>query len=363
MQYYQDDAGNIFYYAADGQPVYYNQTTGEYTTTPPSTTTAASTLPPTTSTASSTDDVSTLQQKVAEYERYIATLQSSLVSSNASPLPAISSLSSELDLSRTDNERLQAQLRQLQGRLEQQSKSMSELMEDNATLVHEYEEVCVQLQSAEQDKQETWLRQRDEDTALTAREDGRRVSGGDSEVMQQVADNSARVQRELVEGMQLTDTIRSQWQRVLQLIQHAHEQSVASSKSDASTSDTAVVRVNGMDGGKADWLTVLQQAEALSSLLSQKSDHDHQVRTALMQQRTTRRSASRCCRVCLSLSSSLFFAVSCVPAVHAPRSHSTAARPAVSRTVAFPFQHFRYLTTTVDAGLLLIAFFDYLFVC
>ena len=237
VQYYQDDAGNIFYYDADGQPVYYNQATGEYTTTPPSAhaAAAAATLPYTatpqhSTSLTTTDDVSTLQHKIAEYERYIATLQSSLVSSSASPLPALSQLSSELDLSRTDVERLQAQLRQLQSRLESQSAAMSELMEDNATLVHEYEEVCEQLQSAEEQKRLGWLRQQDDDTALATRADGLGgVAGGGQcehgDVLQQVSDNSARVQRELIEGMQLTDTIRSQWQHVLTLIQRAHQHS------------------------------------------------------------------------------------------------------------------------------------------
>ena len=286
VQYYQDDAGNIFYYAADGQPVYYNQVTGEYSTTPPSMTAATSSLssssvPPVTSTTASSADVSTLQQKVAEYESYIATLQSSLVSSSASPLPALSSLSAELDHSRTDHERLQGQLRQLQSRLESQSKAMSELMEDNATLVHEYEEVCEQLQGAEQERRQGWIKQRDENTELAAREEGLRAAGGalseHSDLLQQLSDDSARVQRELIEGTQLTTTIRSQWQHVLQLIQHALEHSFTPSAPSPSDGHTAVVRANGIDGSKANWLTVLQHAEALSSFLSQKSDHDHQL--------------------------------------------------------------------------------------
>ena len=289
VQYYQDDAGNIFYYAADGQPVYYNQATGEYSTTPPSTSTTAASLSSTSSshttgTAASAEDVVTLQQKVAEYERYIVTLQSSLVSSAASPLPALSSLSSELDVSRTENERLQGQLRQLQSRLDSQGKSMRELIDDNATLVHEYEEVCEQLNSAEEERRQGWMRQRDANTELAAREDGLRVAGRElcehGDVLQQLSDDSARMQRELVEGMQLTTTIRSQWQHILQLIQRAHDHSIAHSThltSDSSNSPTAMVRVNGIDGSKADWLSVLEQAEALSSFLSQKDDHDHQL--------------------------------------------------------------------------------------
>ena len=287
VQYYQDDAGNIFYYAADGQPVYYNQATGEYSTTPPSmngaSSSVASSSVATAPAAASSDDVSTLQQKVAEYERYIATLQSSLLSGTASPLPALSSLSAELDLSRTDNERLQGQLRQLQSRLEGQSKAMSELLEDNSSLVHEYEDVCERLQSAElmEERRQGWVKQRDEDTELAAREDGLRDAGGmlgdHSDLLHQLSDDSARVQRELVEGMQLTATIRSQWQLILRLIQQAHEHSVAQSTLSMSDASTALVHINGVDGSKADWSSILQQTEALSSFLSQKEDHDHQL--------------------------------------------------------------------------------------
>ena len=284
VQYYQDDAGNIFYYTADGQPVYYNQSTGEYSTSPPSAASAGLFTPSSSalSSAVSSDDVPTLQAQVAEYERYIATLQSSLVSSSASPLPALSSLSAELDLSRTDNERLRGQLRQLQARLEAQGRTMSELMEDNATLVHEYEEVSEQLQSAENERQQGWLQHRPEDAEL-ARQDGLSAAGGGalyehSDLLQQLADNSGRMQREVAEGTQLNTSIRAQWQHILALIQLAHDHSAPSSApSTADASHTAVVRANGVDGGKADWLSMLQQAEALTSLLSEKEDHDHRL--------------------------------------------------------------------------------------
>ena len=297
VQYYQDERGQIFFYDERGQPAYL----------------PAAYQPAPTPSVAGGDDVAALQQRLAEYEAYIAALQTSLVSSEASPLPALQTLTHELSLAQAESESLKGQLRGMKDKVEERGRQLTDLMEDNVRLMEEYEAVCEELRAAE-DEQRKVVRSHSSDG------DER----GHAELLRALSHDAVEMDRVMAHTRALMDVLRAQWRQFLTHIQSYSNPSYVPSPApspalaslppparasptlsytlsppDASSAQVhpfalseadpaeAEDKVNALvvhrppivGGGKAaiNWVGLMEEVDRLSSTLAGREDCDHRI--------------------------------------------------------------------------------------
>ena len=292
VQYYLDsEQGLIFYYDDQQQPVYLP---ASYQPQPP---------PP----SSNADDTSALHQKLADYEAYIAQLQASLVSSSASPLPALQTLTHELSLAQAESESLRGQLRSLQGEVASKGQAVSELMEDNVRLMEEYEAVCEELRAAEESLVHSSSRPPSSASPIPCEH---------SDLLHTLQADAAEMERAEQHSRRLMDALRVQWRDFLTRLQSycipSYRPSPVLAPTAASLSllaeelpsnylspypaldkpmaadtlapsnpssmpPTPTLSGKGPPSSQADWAALLEVVDRLSTLLAGKEDVDQQV--------------------------------------------------------------------------------------